>query len=249
MWPLVLALAIFFLVVNLVSYFLLGFNMPIYTVLISVASPVVTLLVWYKDFCNERIVGFHTHKLELALRVGMLLFILREVLFFFRFFWAFFDRAMAPTVEYGLMWPPKGIVSISFYSVPLLNTIILLTSGVTITIAHHEIVENNYGDRVLRLRVTIALGAFFLFTQLEEYQEARFTIADGVYGSIFYIATGFHGMHVFIGTCMLTYVLYNMVIGKLLPTHHFRFEAAAWYWHFVDVVWLFLYVVVYVWFA
>jgi len=211
-------------------------------------SEYLSFFLWIKDFSRERNIGFHTHKLEARLRIGILLFILSEVFFFFSFFWAFFDSAIAPTIEYGLNWPPKGIVRIRYYRVPLLNTIILLSSGVRITWAHHAITANDFANALWRTTITILLGIYFIFTQIEEYRTARFAIADGVYGSIFYIATGFHGAHVIIGTTFLIYILYNLYTGKVTFNHHFVFEAGAWYWHFVDVVWLFLYLCVYIWF-
>jgi len=171
--------------------------------------------------------GYHTHKLESRLRVGFLLFILSEVFFFVSFFWAFYDAALAPSVELGLTWPPKGILPLSVYSVPLLNTVILLTSGVTVTWAHHSIINNLFNKSVIRLLFTVLLGVYFLYMQWVEYSEASFTFADGVYGGTFFLATGFHGMHVLVGTTFLFYTLYLLLSSKLLFFHHFSFEAAA----------------------
>jgi len=235
--------------ISFISYFCIHHNVIGLELFLSTILPAYLGLLWFKDLTRERMIGYHTHKLELRLRIGILLFILREICFFFGFFWAFFDGAIGPTLEYGLCWPPKGIRSISFYRVPLLNTVILLTRGVTVTWAHHALISNDYANTFYRLRLTILLGIYFLATQVEEYQTAAFTIADGVYGRVFYIATGFHGAHVLLGTCFLSYVLYNLFSGKLSFMHHFSFEAAAWYWHFVDVVWLFLFLGVYVWFS
>lgn len=248
LWPLLVRLSTFFTVVNFVSIFLVKVDV-VWGREIIFLRPAIVLFIWFKDFVRESIIGFHSHKLEFSLRIAILLFILSEIFFFIRFFWAFFDRAIAPTVEYGLIWPPKGIDSIPFYSVPLLNTSILLVSGITVTWSHHRLIRNDFNNAALRLVATILLGAYFLVIQFDEYRESLFTIADGVYGSIFYIATGFHGIHVLIGTGFLTYIMYNIMSGKLLYNHHFSFEAAAWYWHFVDVVWLFLYLVVYIWFS
>ena len=191
--------------------------------------------------------GYHTHKLEISLRVAMLLFILSEVFFFVSFFWAFYDASLSPTIEVGIVWPPKGISTLGVYSVPLLNTIILLSSGITVTWAHHSIINNLFNKTAFGLFITVCLGIYFLFMQWVEYDEAQFSIADGVYGSTFFMATGFHGIHVFIGTAFLFYVLLNLLDCKLLYNHHFSFEAAAWYWHFVDVVWLILYISIYWW--
>ena len=208
---------------------------------------VVLAFVWWKDVVRERLIGFHTSKLELSFRFGIMLFILSEVFFFVSFFWAFYDSSLSPAVELGIQWPPKGILPLGVYSVPLLNTVILLSSGVTITWSHHALVNNQYLSAVVSLRVTVGLGLYFLYMQYLEYSERAFAISDGVYGTTFFMSTGFHGMHVIVGTTFLFYVLLGMLRGVLLRNHHFMFEAAAWYWHFVDVVWLFLYISVYWW--
>ena len=176
-----------------------------------------------------------------------MLFILSEVFFFISFFWAFYDSSLVPTIELGMVWPPKSVTPLSVYSVPLLNTIILLSSGITVTWAHHALINNFFNKTVVSLFLTVVLGVYFLFMQWLEYNEAMFSIADGVYGRTFFMATGFHGMHVIVGTTFLFYVFLALVSGKLLYNHHFSFEAAAWYWHFVDVVWLILFISVYWW--
>jgi len=244
-WPFLLSLALFSLTSNIVIWF--RFKISLYRVLFSVSLVASIAFLWWKDFIRERMIGYHTHKLEFRLRIRMLLFILSEVCFFVSFFWAFYDAAIVPTIEIGLRWPPKGIMPLSAYSVPLLNTVILLTRGITVTWAHHALINNFYNKSLVRLIVTVLLGAYFMFMQYEEYIEASFAIADGVYGSTFFIATGFHGMHVTVGALFLLYVFIGLLQGKLLYNHHFRFEAAAWYWHFVDVVWLILFVSVYWW--
>lgn len=244
-WPLLLSLLLFSAMANMVLYINLKVS------LLSVVSPTffvfLVSMLWWKDFLRERILGYHTHKLEVRLRVGMLLFILSEVFFFVSFFWAFYDASLSPTIETGLSWPPKGISPLSVYSVPLLNTVILLTRGVTVTWAHHSIMNNLFSKSVTRLVFTVALGVYFLFMQWVEYNEASFSFADGVYGRTFFLATGFHGMHVLVGTSFLFYVLILLLNSKLLYNHHFSFEAAAWYWHFVDVVWLILFISIYWW--
>lgn len=146
-----------------------------------------------------------------------------------------------------MVWPPKGIIPLSVYSVPLLNTIILLSSGITVTWAHHSLMNNFFNKTVFSLGLTVVLGVYFLAMQWLEYNEAMFSIADGVYGRTFFMATGFHGMHVIVGTTFLFVVLFNLIKGTLTFNHHFSFEAAAWYWHFVDVVWLILFLSIYWW--
>lgn len=244
-WPFLLALILFSTLSNAVLWFHL--KVSVYILLFPAFILVVIRFLWWKDLSRESILGYHTHKLEVSLRVAMLLFILSEVFFFVSFFWAFYDASLSPTVEVGMMWPPKGIVTLSVYSVPLLNTVILLSSGITVTWAHHAIINNYFNKSVFSLLVTVILGVYFLVIQWVEYNEAQFSIADGVYGSTFFMATGFHGIHVFIGTTFLFYVWLNLLDCKLLYNHHFSFEAAAWYWHFVDVVWLILFISIYWW--
>lgn len=244
-WPFLVSLRLFTLTSNIVIWF--RFKVSVMNVVFAIFITTVIAFLWWKDFSRERIIGYHTHKLEFRLRIRMLLFILSEVCFFFSFFWAFYDASIAPTIDIGIMWPPKGIMPLSVYSVPLLNTVILLTRGITVTWAHHALINNYYNKSLYGLIVTVLLGAYFIVIQWVEYNEASFSMADGVYGSTFFIATGFHGMHVSIGALFLLYVAVNVFQGKLLYNHHFRFEAAAWYWHFVDVVWLFLFLSVYWW--
>ena len=244
-WPFLIAFSLFSVMSNIVLWFRM--KLSIIFVIYSAVFLILTSFLWWKDFSRESMLGYHTHKLEVSLRVGMLLFILSEVFFFLSFFWAFYDASLSPAVELGIIWPPKGIVPLSVYSVPLLNTIILLTRGITVTWAHHSLINNYFSKTFFSLLFTISLGVYFLIMQAIEYDEANFCISDGVYGSVFFMATGFHGMHVLIGTLFLTYVMYNLLRLKLSWQHHFRFEAAAWYWHFVDVVWLFLFISIYWW--
>lgn len=244
-WPLLVSLVLFSLLGNTVLYINIKFSFLI--VLIPIVLTILVSFLWWKDFSRERILGYHTHKLEVRLRISMLLFILSEVFFFVSFFWAFYDASLAPSIELGMVWPPKGIIPLSVYSVPLLNTVILLTRGITVTWAHHSLINNYFNKSFISLLFTIMLGVYFLYMQYLEYSEAQFAISDGVYGRTFFMATGFHGMHVIVGTLFLTYSLFNLVSAKLLYNHHFSFEAAAWYWHFVDVVWLILFISIYWW--
>jgi len=244
-WPFLLSLSLFSLITSIVFWI----NLKLSFLIVGFYFFIVTLItfLWWKDFSRERMLGFHTHKLEFSLRIGILFFILSEVCFFLSFFWAFYDASLAPIIEIGIIWPPKGITPLSTYSVPLLNTVILLTRGVTVTWAHHAILNNYYLKSIIALAFTVLLGIYFMFMQFVEYNEASFAIADGVYGSTFFIATGFHGIHVTIGALFLLYVTVIIIQGKLLFNHHFSFEAAAWYWHFVDVVWLILFLSIYWW--
>nr|ACA62359.1 cytochrome c oxidase subunit III [Drosophila pararubida] len=209
---------------------------------------ILTVYQWWRDVSREGTYqGLHTYAVTIGLRWGMILFILSEVLFFVSFFWAFFHSSLSPAIELGASWPPMGIVSFNPFQIPLLNTAILLASGVTVTWAHHSLMENNHSQTTQGLFFTVLLGVYFTILQAYEYIEAPFTIADSVYGSTFFMATGFHGIHVLIGTTFLLVCLLRHLNNHFSKAHHFGFEAAAWYWHFVDVVWLFLYITIYWW--
>jgi len=209
---------------------------------------IYTMFVWWRDVIREATFeGHHTSVVQVGLRYGVALFITSEVMFFFAFFWAFFNASLAPTIELGAIWPPKGIDILNPWEVPLLNTAILLLSGASVTWAHHAIVAGNRSQAIYGLQMTIVLAIIFTALQGMEYAESTFKISDGVYGSTFFMATGFHGAHVIIGTLFLTVCLVRLIKYHFTRQHHFGFEAAAWYWHFVDVVWLFLFVSIYWW--
>jgi len=214
----------------------------------GIASLIYAMVVWWRDVVREATYqGHHTVAVARGLRYGMLLFILSEVMFFVAFFWAFFHASLAPAVGLGAVWPPVGIQVLDPWGLPALNTAILLTSGASVTWAHHALVAGYRQSAVAALVVTVALAAVFTAVQGFEYVEAPFSISDGVYGSTFYMATGFHGFHVLVGTLFLAVCLVRARWGHFTPRHHVGFEAAAWYWHFVDVVWLILFVAIYWW--
>ena len=203
---------------------------------------------WFVDIVVEgTFQGHHTKIVQRGLRYGMILFIVSEVMFFFGIFWAFFHSSLSPNIEIGAVWPPKGIVPFDPWKIPLLNTLILLTSGASITWAHHALVAGNRVEVIDGLLLTVILGFIFSLFQAYEYANAFFTIKDTVYGSVFYLSTGFHGFHVIVGTIFLAFCLIRHFKYHFTDTHHFGFEAAAWYWHFVDVVWLFLFISIYWW--
>nr|ALO76425.1 cytochrome c oxidase subunit 3 [Laccoptera ruginosa] len=203
---------------------------------------------WWRDIVRESTFqGHHTMKVVIGLRWGMILFIASEVFFFLSFFWSFFHNSLSPSIELGMNWPPKMINTFNPLEIPLLNTLILLTSGITITWAHHAIMENNLNSSIKGLSMTVMLGICFSMLQYYEYLEAPFSISDSIYGSSFFMATGFHGLHVLIGSSFLLVCLNRLMMMHFSKIHHFGFEAAAWYWHFVDVVWLFLYLSIYWW--
>nr|YP_010714891.1 cytochrome c oxidase subunit III [Callimerus chinensis]WDE20705.1 cytochrome c oxidase subunit III [Callimerus chinensis] len=244
-WPLLGALSAMTVMMGLIKWFHLYNNNLL---LLGFFIMILIMYQWWRDIVREgTFQGLHTFKVTLSLRWGMILFITSEVLFFASFFWSFFHNSLAPAIEIGMNWPPFGIKPFNPIQIPLLNTLILLTSGLTVTWAHHSLMENNYKQALQGLVFTVVLGFYFTALQAFEYIEAPFTISDAVYGSSFYMATGFHGIHVIIGTTFLLICLIRHYLNHYSMIHHFGFEAAAWYWHFVDVVWLFLYISIYWW--
>jgi len=244
-WPLVSSIGALTSTIGGVMFFH-GYNGGESVLIIGILTLVYSMIVWWRDIVRESTFqGCHTKTVQKGLRLGMILFIVSEIMFFFAFFWAFFHSSLSPTIEIGTIWPPKGIQVLDAWDIPFLNTLLLLSSGAAVTWAHHAILSGNEEEAREALIVTIAFAVIFTALQVMEYMEAPFTIADSVYGSCFFMATGFHGFHVFIGTVFLTVCLFRL--AHFTPNHHVGFEAAAWYWHFVDVVWLFLFVTIYWW--
>ncbi len=206
------------------------------------------LFCWWRDVIQEgTFEGAHTEKVQLGLRYGMILFIISEIAFFAAFFWAFFHSSITPAVQIGNVWPPLNIESFDPWQLPFVNTLILLCSGVTVTWSHHALLHDEQRDAIVGLALTIILGSVFTFLQYHEYSQATFSLASAIYGSTFYMSTGFHGIHVIIGTLFLLVCLVRLLKGHFSVEHHVGFEAAIWYWHFVDVVWLFLFSFLYWW--
>lgn len=246
-WPLFASMGAFTTTFGGVMY-MHGYSGGGFALSLGLLMVIYSMFVWWRDVIREATFeGHHTGAVQAGLRMGMILFIVSEIMFFMAFFWAFFHSSLAPTIELGAVWPPKGIEVLNAWEVPFLNTVILLTSGASITWCHHAILAGHRQQAVTSLIVTIILAAIFTGFQVMEYLEAPFNISDSVYGSTFYMATGFHGFHVFVGTCFLTVCLFRLMQFHFTKKHHFGFEAAAWYWHFVDVVWLFLFVTIYWW--
>jgi cytochrome c oxidase subunit III len=222
---------------------------------IGLAIVLYTMYGWWSDTVKESREGHHTRVVSLHLRYGMIMFIASEVMFFVAWFWAFFDASLfadesiqeARVAFTGGQWPPAGIEVLDPLHLPLYNTVILLLSGTTVTWAHHALLHNDRKGLIYGLSLTVALGVLFSYVQYYEYVHAPFEFANSIYGATFFMATGFHGFHVIVGTIFLAVCLIRAMKGHFTPQKHFGFEAAAWYWHFVDVVWLFLFFSIYVW--
>nr|YP_010610803.1 cytochrome c oxidase subunit III [Stenatkina angustata]WAP91624.1 cytochrome c oxidase subunit III [Stenatkina angustata] len=244
-WPITGSIGVMTLTSGMVMWFhKLNMNLFILGLIIIL----LTMIQWWRDVTRESTFqGLHTKKVILSMKMGMILFILSEILFFSSFFWAFFHSSLSPTMEIGLKWPPSGIKTFDPMNIPLLNTMILLSSGISLTWAHNAMVNKNFNQIKQSMILTIILGLYFSLLQLYEYMESPFCISDSIYGSTFFMSTGFHGIHVIIGTIFIFVSFIRMLNLHFSSNHHVGFEASAWYWHFVDVVWLFLYISVYWW--
>ncbi len=252
-WPFVSSVSVFILALGLINYMN---EDAFWLLLIGIGLVLYAMYGWWNDVVNEaQHQGHHTPVVQLHHRYGMILFISSEVMFFAAWFWAFFNVSLFPEdvihferAEFlGSQWPPLGIEVFDPFHLPLLNTLILLLSSVTITWAHHAILENDRKGLVSGLTCTVILGLTFTLFQIIEYIHAPFAFAGHIYGATFFMATGFHGLHVLIGTIFIGICLFRAMKGHFTAEHHLGLEAAAWYWHFVDVVWLFLFCSIYVW--
>ena len=246
-WPLVAAFGAFSLTSGGVLY-MHGYSKGNSLLQFGIFVVLFVMFTWWRDVIREATLEEqHNAAVQRGLRLGMILFIVSEIMFFFAFFWAFFHSSLAPVYNIGGVWPPLAVTTIPASGIPLTNTVFLLSSGATVTWAHHAIRSRAKKQTILGLIFTIVLAILFTMLQGYEYLNAPFNIADSVFGSCFYMTTGFHGFHVFIGTCCLFVSLWRVIINHFTSTHHFGLESAIWYWHFVDVVWLFLFVMVYWW--
>lgn len=248
-WPFYFSVIIFTIPIALVGFFK-GITYSLFIFYFSLFLLIYVLFLWFNDIIIESSgEGYHTEAVQMNFNYSMLLFIFSEVMFFAGFFFSFFWLGFAPSIQLNLTWPPNDLHELIFdpFEIPLLNTIILLTSGATITISHYYIKLGKFIDCQIFMLITVLLAILFLFIQMFEYFTAAFDISDGAYASVFYICTGFHGFHVIIGAIFISFMLYRVYLCHFSRRHHFGFEASAWYWHFVDVVWLFLYILVYYW--
>jgi len=225
-----------------------GFSFAHNFLILGLISVIYSMSLWFRDIISEgTYLGNHTLAVQRGINIGVALFIVSEALFFLAIFWAFFHSALSPIIELGGHWPPKGIDPINPFELPLLNTILLLSSGVTVTYAHHSLLQGERKGTLYGLIFTIILAIVFTAFQGVEYTVSSFTLSDGAFGSCFYFGTGFHGLHVIIGTAFLTVGLWRVLAYHFTDNHHLGLESGILYWHFVDVVWLFLFFSIYYW--
>ena len=259
-WPLIGSISAFVTAVGAIMWMkgmpVFGLKAGAYVFGAGFLGILYVMAAWWADVVKEaEHEGYHTRVVQISHRYGMILFIASEVMFFVAWFWAYFDASLFANeaqqyarVEFtGGHWPPKGTEVFDPWHLPLLNTLILLTSGTTVTWAHHALLHNDRDGVKKALLITVLLGALFSVVQVYEYSHAAFGFKGSIYGATFFMATGFHGFHVLIGTIFLLVCLLRTMAGHSNPNQHLGFEFAAWYWHFVDVVWLFLFAAIYVW--
>lgn len=246
-WPFFTAMAAFVMLFGLALYMhFYSIGLTMFRIGFILVCVVATL--WWRDVIREATYeGDHTSYVRTSLRMGMILFIVSEAMLFSAFFWAYFHSCLNPVPQIGSVWPPKGLEAINPLHVPLLNTLVLLNSGVFITYSHYSFLAGRLKDTIEGLVYTIALAIFFTFLQAFEYIEAPFTLSDGIYGSVFFLTTGLHGFHVIIGSIFLIVCLWRLIENHFTINSHVGFESAIWYWHFVDVVWIFVYLFIYYW--
>nr|UQS80543.1 cytochrome c oxidase subunit III [Convexana sp. 1 JW-2022a] len=244
-WPIISSIGVMTLTSGLIMWF---HKFNIYLMLLGLMIILLTMIQWWRDVIRESTFqGMHTNKVVESMKLGMILFIVSEVLFFLSFFWSYFHSSLSPSMEIGLQWPPMGIKPFNPINIPMLNTMILLSSGISLTWSHNSLINNNYSQMIKSMILTIILGIYFTILQMYEYMESSFCISDCIYGSTFFMSTGFHGFHVIVGTIFIMTMFFRISNLHQSSVHHVGFESSAWYWHFVDVVWLFLYISVYWW--
>nr|YP_010692592.1 cytochrome c oxidase subunit III [Gargara minuta]WBV77333.1 cytochrome c oxidase subunit III [Gargara minuta] len=244
-WPIIMSMTIMCMTAGTTVMF---HNHDFNLINMAMLTTTICAIQWWRDTIRESTYqGMHTKKVMTSMKLGMILFILSEIMFFISLFWTFFHSSLSPSIEIGVSWPPMNIKPFNPMSIPMLNTTILLSSGVSLTWAHSALLEKNYNQSLKSMKITIILGLYFTALQAYEYKQSSFSMADSIYGSSFFMSTGFHGIHVLVGSVFIMISLMRMKNLHFSNYHHVGFECSAWYWHFVDVVWLFLYMSIYWW--
>nr|YP_010692566.1 cytochrome c oxidase subunit III [Tricentrus fulgidus]WBV77307.1 cytochrome c oxidase subunit III [Tricentrus fulgidus] len=244
-WPIMSSMGLMSMTSGAILMF---YNKEYLLITMGMMITILCMIQWWRDIVRESTYqGLHSTKVIKNMKLGMILFIISEIMFFVSFFWAFLHSSLSPSIEIGMNWPPLNIKSFNPMSIPLLNTMILLSSGVSMTWSHSALLMNNYSQSIKSMIITMLLGMYFSGLQLYEYMESSFCISDSIYGASFFMSTGFHGIHVLIGSMFILISTLRMKKLHFSNYHHVGFECAAWYWHFVDVVWLMLYIMIYWW--
>jgi len=247
LWPFFLASGIFFFVTGL-AFSIHYINKGYYLIILSICILLFISLAWFLDISREAVIdGFHSQIVRNGIKLGFLFFIVSEIMLFFGFFWAFFHASLSPSIEIGSIWPPRGLNAIAIFEFPLYNTFLLIISGFSVTWAHRGICLGFFRNAIDGLLLTICLGLFFILLQGLEYYDSTFNLSDGVYTCVFFLLTGLHGLHVIIGVIFLFGCLVSLFSNSFLDTHYLRFILAVWYWHFVDIVWILLFLTLYCW--
>lgn len=246
-WPLVTSFTLLTTTTSAVAYFQ-GFSFGGELLLLGLLLTAGAMTLWFRDVITEATyLGDHTSQVQSGLSLGFILFVISEVMAFFSVFWSFFHSSLAPTIEIGGSWPPVGIEALDPFAIPLLNTILLLSSGAFITWGHHALINGNRSGAIIGTFFTIILAIVFTGLQGFEYYEAPFSFADSVFGTVFFASTGLHGLHVIVGTIFILIGFARLINYHLTDSHHNGLEAAILYWHFVDIVWIFLFISIYYW--
>ncbi|KAF3419749.1 cytochrome c oxidase subunit 3 (mitochondrion) [Frieseomelitta varia] len=242
-WPIIMSLNLMNLFISIVLWINFKFLL---LMIIMFMNLIMIKILWFRDIIREStFMGYHTFYIKIMLKFSMIMFIISELFFFISFFWTFFHSSISPSIEINMIWPPKMIKVFNYMEIPLLNTFTLITSGFYITLSHLYFLNNFFYKSMKALLSTILMGLYFSMIQMFEYMNSYFCINDSIYGSIFFLSTGFHGIHVLVGTIMLIVSFIRMYKFHFSLIHHINFELSIWYWHFVDVIWLFLYLFYY----
>ena len=244
-WPLLISFSILSFAINVINW--IQIHEITFSFLFALGLIIFISSCWWRDIIREGRKGDHTKKVQKGLLLGFVLFIISEIMLFFSFFWTFFHSSLSPAIDLGHSWPPLGVNPMNYLSLPLLGTCTLLASGFLLTLSHESIIFGNKIHSIRHLIFTILLGILFLILQLTEYSFGEFNFSDSVYGSIFYLTTGLHGLHVLVGVIFLIVGLIRISFDNFTTEHHLGFEFAIYYWHFVDLVWLFVFLSYYWW--
>lgn len=245
-WPILVSFSLFNLAIGATMY-MHGFSQGGYLLTLGFLLTTFGMILWFRDVITEgTFLGHHTKEVKNGLLIGVVLFIISEVFAFLSVFWAFFHSSLSPAIEIG-SWPPQGITPLDAFSIPLLNTCLLLSSGALITYGHHALVAKDRKNAIYGTILTVIFALIFTALQYYEYSDAAFTISDGIYGTVFYASTGLHGLHVIIGTAFILVALIRVMLYHSTNTHHQGYGTSIIYWHFVDLIWLFLFMAIYFW--